>query len=82
MVAPIHFDPKILLKESATLRWVGKGHGTSYFIASVVPWKEKALDVGGQSSIDFAYFWGANNKQRSCDGQKGARSALFGVAMS
>ncbi len=63
MVAPIHFDPKILPKESATLRWVGKGQGTSYFIACVVPWKEKALDVGGQSSIDFAYFWGSNNKQ-------------------
>jgi hypothetical protein len=62
---------------------VGKGHGTSYFIASVVPWKEKALDVGGQSSIDFAHFWGSNNKQRSCDGRGGgARSALFGVAMS
>ena len=77
MVAPIHFDPKILPKESATLRWVGKGQGTSYFIASVVPWKEKALDVGGQSSIDFAYFWGSNNKQRSCDGRGGAQRPVW-----
>ena len=41
MVAPVHFDPKILPKGSAKLRWVGQGQGTSYFIASVVPWKEK-----------------------------------------
>jgi hypothetical protein len=73
MVAPVHFDPKILPKGSAKLRWLRQGQGTSYFIASVVPWKEKALDVGGPSSIDFVYFWGSNNKQRSCDGRGGAQ---------
>ncbi len=59
---------------------MGKGQGTSYFIASVVPWKEKALDVGGQSLIDFAYFWGSNNKQRSCDrrGEGAQRSVWCG----
>jgi hypothetical protein len=35
MVAPVHFDPKILPKGSAKLRWVGQGQGTSYFIACV-----------------------------------------------
>jgi hypothetical protein len=25
MVAPVHFDPKILLKGSAKLRWAGRG---------------------------------------------------------
>ena len=44
--------------------------------------KKKALDVGGPSSIDFIYFWGSNKKQRSCDGQVGARSAPMGMAMS
>jgi hypothetical protein len=54
MVAQVHnIDPKILLEGSEKLRWAGRGQGTSYFIASVVQWKEKALDVGGQSSIDF-----------------------------
>ena len=44
MVAPVHnFDPKILPEESAKLRWAGLGRGTSYFIASVVLWKEKSL---------------------------------------
>ncbi len=37
MVAPVHFDPNILPKGSAKLRWVGQGKGTLYFIASVVP---------------------------------------------
>jgi hypothetical protein len=27
MVAPVQFDPKILLKGSAKLRWVGRGKG-------------------------------------------------------
>jgi hypothetical protein len=44
MVAPVHFDPKILPKGSAKLRWVRQGQGTSYFIASVVPWKEKSAE--------------------------------------
>ncbi len=51
----------------------GQGQGTSYFIASVSRGKKKALDVGGPSSIDFVYFWGSNNKQRSCDGRGGAQ---------
>jgi hypothetical protein len=61
MVAPVHFDPKILPKGSAKLRWVGQGQGTSYFIASVPHGKKKALNVGGPSSLDFVYFWGSNN---------------------
>jgi hypothetical protein len=82
MVAPVHFDPKILPKGSARLRWVGQGQGTSYFVASVVPWKEKSPGCGRPKFDIFCLFLGSNNKQRSCDGQKGARSALFGVAMS
>ncbi len=75
MVAPVHnFDPKILLEGSSKLRWAGRG-------PSVCMWsngKKKAFDVGGPSSIDFIYFWGSNEKQRSCDGRGGgARSALF-----
>ena len=35
--------------------------------------------MGGQSWIDFMYFWGSNKKQWSCDGRGGgARSAPFG----
>ena len=37
-MVPVHFDPK----GSAKLRWVGQGQGTSYFIPSVVQWKEKS----------------------------------------
>jgi hypothetical protein len=74
-----NFDPKILLEGSAKLRWAGRGQGTSHFIASsVCMWsnvKKKAFDVGGPSSIDFIYFWGSNNKQRSCVGRGGARAA-------
>jgi hypothetical protein len=55
MVALVHFDPKILPKGSVKLRWVRQGQGTSYFIASVVPWKEKALNLGGPSSKDLSY---------------------------
>ncbi len=51
----------------------GRGQGTSYFIdSSVCMWssgKKKAFDVGSPSSIDFIYFWGSNEKQRSCDGR-------------
>jgi hypothetical protein len=36
---------------------------------------KKAFDVGGPSWIDFIYFWGSNEKQRSCDGQGGGRAA-------
>jgi hypothetical protein len=50
MVAPV--DLKILPEVSAKLRWGGGGQGTSYFTTSVVQWKEKAIDVGGPSSID------------------------------
>jgi hypothetical protein len=46
----------------------GWGQGTSYFIAS---------GVGGPSSIDFIYFWGLNEKQRSCDGQGGAQRPVL-----
>jgi hypothetical protein len=77
MVAPVHnfhnFYPKIFLEGSATLRWAGRGQGTSYFISSSVCMssigKKKAFDVGGPSSIDFIYFWGSNEKRRSCDGR-------------
>ncbi len=34
---------------------------------------DQALDVGSPSSIDLVYFWGSNNKQRSCDGRGGAQ---------
>jgi hypothetical protein len=37
---------------------MGGGQGTSYFIASVVQWKEKTLDVGSPSSIYFIYIFG------------------------
>ncbi len=40
MVAPEHFDPKILPKGSAKLRWVRQGQGT----------------VERKKPIDFAYF--------------------------
>ncbi len=30
---------------------------------------KKAFDVGGPSSINFKYFLGSNEKQRSCVGQ-------------
>jgi hypothetical protein len=72
-----NFTPKILPEESAKLRWAGRGGrgGTSYFIASVVQWIEKALDVGGPSSIECKYFWGSNKKQQSCDRRGGGRAA-------
>jgi hypothetical protein len=51
--------PKILPGGSAKLRWAGRGAGEPrYFIASVVQWKEKTLDVGGPSSIYFTYIFG------------------------
>jgi hypothetical protein len=60
MVAPVHFDPKI---------W--QGQETSYFIASVVMWKEIALDVGGPSSIYFVYFWGRIISSEAAMGRRG-----------
>ncbi len=39
--------------------------------------KKEVLDVGGQSSIHLAYFWGSNNKQRSCDGRGGAQRPVW-----
>jgi hypothetical protein len=33
---------KLVPKGSAKLRRAGRGQGISYFIASVVPWKEKS----------------------------------------
>jgi hypothetical protein len=84
MVAPIYnLDPKLLPeKDQRSCDGRGGGQGNSYFIASVVLWKEKALDMGGPSMIDFIYFWGSNKKQRSCDGWwGGARSAPFGMVM-
>ncbi len=56
MVAPVHFDPIILLKGSAKLRWVRLGQGTSYFIASVVPWKEKSPELGRPKFDRFILF--------------------------
>ncbi len=47
----------------------------SLFSLHVVQWKEKAFDVGGPSSIDFIYFGGLNEKQRSCDGWAGGGGA-------
>ncbi len=35
--------------------------------------RKKAFDVGGPSAIDFIYFGGLNEKQRSCDGGGGAQ---------
>jgi hypothetical protein len=71
MVAPVHFDSKILPKGSAKLRWVGQRQGTSY----LYPLWKNALDVGGPSSIDFIYFWGSD-KQSNTMGEGGvARSA-------
>jgi hypothetical protein len=52
MVAPVHFDPKILPKGSAKLRWVGPEFGP-----------EGKQFVSGNS-----YFWGMYKKQRSCHG--------------
>jgi hypothetical protein len=90
MVAPVHnFDPKILLEGSAKLQWAGRGQGTSHFIClfslHVVQWKEKSFDVSGPSSIDFIYFWGSNEKQRSCvwlGGGGGCTQRPVCVAMS
>ena len=62
MVAPVHFDPKILPKGSAFTMGAAWARDRG---------KKKALNLGGPSSIDFAYFWGSNYKQRSCDGQGG-----------
>jgi hypothetical protein len=44
MVAPIHnFDPKLLPeKDQRSCDGRGGGQGTSYFIASVVLWKENS----------------------------------------
>jgi hypothetical protein len=53
MVAPVHFDPKILPKGSAKLRWVGPEFGP-----------EGKQFVSGNS-----YFWGMYKKQRSCHGR-------------
>jgi hypothetical protein len=84
MVTPAHnFDPKILREGSAKLRWAGRGQGISYFIAysAICMWSsgvKKALDVGGPSWIDFIYFWGLNEKQRSCDGQRGRAAPRLG----
>jgi hypothetical protein len=33
--------------------------------------------VGGPSSIDFIYFWGSNEKQRSFNGQGGAQRPVL-----
>jgi hypothetical protein len=56
MVAPVHFDPKILPKGSAKLRWVWQGQGTPYFIASVVPRKEKSPEFGRPKFDRFILF--------------------------
>ena len=33
--------------------------------------------MGGPTSINFIYFWGSNEKQRSCDGQGGAQRPVL-----
>jgi hypothetical protein len=82
IVAPYILTLKYCRKDQRSCDgWgLGKGPHISYPLCSCG--KKKAFDVGGPSSIDFVYFWGSNNKQRSCDGRGGARSALLGVAMS
>jgi hypothetical protein len=68
----------------------GEGRGLLY-LTMVVQWKDirpcrpefgpKGKHFVSGNSL-FFYFWGMNEKQRSCDGGWGARSALFGVAMN
>ena len=84
MVAPVHFDPKILAKGSAKLRWVWQGQGTPYFIASVVPRKEKSPEFGRPKFDRFILFLRVelHISSEAGMGGGGARSALFGVAMS
>jgi hypothetical protein len=53
IVAPVHFDPKILPKG-----WVGQGQGTSYFIASVFLWKERTPGCGRPKFDRFCLFLG------------------------
>ncbi len=75
--------PKYCRKDQRSCDGWGGGQGVSYFIASVVQWKEKKpLTWEAQVSIDFIYFWRLNKKQQSCDGRGGVRSAPFGVAVS
>ncbi len=82
MVAPVHFDPPILPKGSAKLGWVGQGQETSYFIASVVPWKEKSPGCGRPKFNRFCLFFGGRIMSSEAAMGGGARSALFGVAMN
>ncbi len=55
MVAPVHFDPKILPKGSAS---DGCGRDKGPHISQLL-WsrgKKKALNLGGPSSTDLSYF--------------------------
>ena len=73
--APRHnCDPKNIagrISEAA----MGGGQGTSYFIASVVQWKEKTLDVGGPSSIYFIYIFGGRIRNSKAVTSGGGRAA-------
>ncbi len=71
----LSLTPKYCQKDQRSCDGWGRGKGAGPHI-SLSLWsrgKKKALDVGGPSSIDFVYFWGSNNKQRSCDGGGGAQ---------
>ncbi len=58
IVAPVHFDPKILPKGSAKLRLVGQGQGTSYFTASLFLRKERIPGCGRPKFDRFCLFLG------------------------
>ena len=64
-VARAHnFYPKILREGSAKLRWAGP----------------RDLIFHSLCSLHFIYFWGSNEKERSCDGQGGgAQRPIWGV---
>jgi hypothetical protein len=70
MVAPEHFDPKILPKGSAKLRWVGQGQGTSFdrFYIFLGVGQEKQCD--GETISSKRRVWGNNKLKKT-----GARSA-------
>ncbi len=62
-VAPAHkFDHKILREGSAKLRWAGP----------------RDLIFHSLCSLHFIYFWGSNEKERSCDGQRAEAAPHLG----
>jgi hypothetical protein len=59
MVAPLHFDPKILPKGSAKLRWVRQEQGTSYYFHSLCGPVERKIPEFGRPKFDrFCLFLG------------------------